>query len=107
AKQDYTQAVAFVEGVRRVDDVVVVVGDGGEIPIVRYLGRPWNRIDTGADLRASRANSGGPTWVISTFSSYAKGGQPDLWAMLTDECSKVHEVPATVDDGAIAIHRCP
>lgn len=105
-KQDYMDAVTFVERTMESGDRVIVVSHGGEIPIVRYLGRPWTRIDSGADLEAVRRD-GMPVWVISTFRSYIQSGHPDLWNILTTQCAEMHKVAATVADGAIVVHRCP
>jgi hypothetical protein len=105
-KQDYVEAVTFVEQAMHSGDRVAVVADGGEIPIVRYLGRPWPRIDTGAELDALR-HDGRPVWVVSTFQSYIESLRPDLWEILATQCTEMREVEATVEDGDIAIHRCP
>lgn len=105
-KQDYVAAVTFVERSQRPGDVVAVIGDGAEIPTVRYLGRSWTRIQTAADL--ARLRAGGTTvWVVSTFPSYIRSDRPDLWAALQRDCVEVHEVEATVEDGAITVRRCP
>lgn len=105
-KQDYVAAVTFVERSQRPGDVVAVIGDGAEIPTVRYLGRSWRRIQTAADL--ARLRAGGTTvWVVSTFPSYIRSDRPDLWAALQRDCVEVHEVEATVEDGAITVRRCP
>jgi hypothetical protein len=105
-KQDYPEAVAFVERTKEPGDVVVVVGDGAEIPIVRYLGRPWPRVDAAPALRALRERGAG-VWVVSTFPSYIESDRPDLWAVLEQECRVIHEIEGTVDDGDITIRRCP
>jgi 4-amino-4-deoxy-L-arabinose transferase-like glycosyltransferase len=105
-KQDYGQAVTFVEQARRDGDLVAVVGDGSAIPIVRYLGRPWTRIDTGGDLRALR-DAGAPVWVVSTFPSYLGARHPDLLTILQHDCPEMREIDGTVDDGRITIRRCP
>lgn len=105
-KQDYGAAVALVEREMRPGDPVAVVGDGGEIPVVRYLHRPWTRIDTDAELHQLRGGSG-PVWVLSTFPSYIRAEQPDLWTTLSQRCVQVGEIEATIDDGSITIRRCP
>ena len=98
--------MTFVERARRIGDVVAVVGDGGAIPLVGYFGRLWTRIDTGAELRALR-DEGAPVWVVSTFPSYIKTGQPELWAILAGDCPEMREIESTVEDGNITIRRCP
>lgn len=105
-KQDYGEAVALVERLMRAGDPVAVVGDGGEIPVVRYLHRPWTRIDTDADLRRLREDRH-PVWVLSTFPSYIRAEQPGLWATLSEQCAQVGEIEGTIEDGSITIRRCP
>ena len=104
-KQDYADAVAFVERVRQPADAVAVIGDTAEIPIVRYLGRSWPRVYSAAELQAIKP-AGGAVWVVSTFASQLKSGQPDLWAALERDCRPLYNVEGTVEDGAITIRRC-
>lgn len=104
-KQDYERAVAFVETSMGPNDVAAVIADGGQIPVVKYLNRPWPRVDRAADLEALRPSSG-VVWVVSTFPSYIEGGRPDLWRLLNEACSVAVEVDGTVEDGAITVHRC-
>ena len=67
-KQDYVEAVTFVERSRQPADAIVVIGDAAEIPVARYLGRPWPRVHSAAELRA-RKRADGAVWVVSTFAS--------------------------------------
>ena len=105
-KQDYERAVTFVERAKRDGDVTAVIGDTAAIPVLRYLGRPWTRIDTSAELRDLR-DHGAHVWVVYTFPSYIEAGQPDLWAMLEDDCTEMREIEGTVAGGSITIRRCP
>lgn len=104
-KQDYAAAVAFVERSRQPGDAIAVIGDTAEIPIVRYLGRQWPRVHSASELR-DMTPPGGALWVVSSFASQIKAGQPDLWTALQRDCRPLHDVEGTVEDGAITIRRC-
>jgi mannosyltransferase len=105
-KQDYQQAVTFVERSMAPGDVAVVIGDGAEIPVVRYLGRPWARVSTEDELR-SMIGKERAVWVVSTFPSYIRSGRPQLWNFLQTDCRTMSEVEGTVEDGTITVRRCP
>jgi uncharacterized membrane protein len=105
-KQDFESAVATVERSMRPADVAVVIGDGAEIPIVRYLGRPWPRISTARELHDLR-DSHADVWVVSTFPSYIRSERAELWDALQRDCAIVGEVEGTVADGTITLRRCP
>jgi hypothetical protein len=105
-KQDYVRAVTFIEQTMRSGDVVAVVSDGGDIPVIRYMGRPWTRIDTAEEIDVLR-DRGRTVWVLSTFPSYLQSGQPRLWSILTNECEELQKFSGTVEDGSITVRRCP
>jgi hypothetical protein len=105
-KQDYPRAVRALEDMIQPGDRVVVVGDPAAIPIQRYLGRAWQRIDTASDLQSVRSE-GEPVWVAFTFPSYIQSGQPELWTILRDSCRELAEINGTVAGGSIRIARCP
>jgi hypothetical protein len=104
-KQDYVQAVTFVERSMHPGDVAVVIGDGAEIPVVRYLGRQWPRVSSAEELRAL-TRGGGNAWVVSTFPSYIRSGRPELWRFLESDCTTMADIEGTVEDGAITVRRC-
>jgi hypothetical protein len=105
-KQDYTGAAAFVEGAKGDADVVAAVGELAAFPMLRYLGKPWQRVDTGDQLRRLRAHDA-PVWVIYTMPVYIESGQPALWRMLQDECEPMRDFEGTVAGGTISVRRCP
>ncbi|MGH9387706.1 MAG: glycosyltransferase family 39 protein [Vicinamibacterales bacterium] len=104
-KQDYAQAVAFIEASSTEGDQVAVVGDTAAIPVQKYLGKAWPRIDRAADLNELRTK-GRETWVIFTFPAYIARYHPALWTMLNEECVEVAEFDGTVGGGAIRVARC-
>jgi uncharacterized membrane protein len=104
-KQDYEQAVAFVENSAKGGDLVAVVGVTGSIPIRDYLGKPWPRIDQGRDLFDLRSR-GRDVWVLFTFPAYTELNEPALWAMLKGECVEVAQFEGTIAGGAVVVSRC-
>ena len=104
-KQDYERAVSFVEQSKSDKDVAAVVGETAATPVLRYLGRPWTRIEHESQLDELR-DGGGHVWVLYTFSSYIEKGQPELWAALQERCIGVREFVGTVEGGTISVRRC-
>lgn len=104
-KQDYEAAVTFIDRTRPVSEEAAVIGQTGEVPVVRYLGRRWQRVDSAEELDALRGVS--TVWVLYTFASYIEEGQPALWTMLNNDCVLVAEFEGTVADGSIIVRRCP
>jgi 4-amino-4-deoxy-L-arabinose transferase-like glycosyltransferase len=104
-KQDYAQAVAFVEHARDGTARVAAIGETGATPVVEYLGRSWQRVDDASQFRQLRVN-GGELWVIYTFPAYIEANQPELWALLQRECEPVREFEGTVAGGTIIVQRC-
>jgi hypothetical protein len=104
-KQDYERAVTFVERRMGQRDVAAAVLDPGSVPVVDYLGRPWHRVASGAELRGLM-NGGAPVWVLYAFPSYIET-LPDLWTILRNECVQAGEFEGTVAGGTINVSRCP
>jgi hypothetical protein len=104
-KQDYEQAVAFVEQARGPTDAIALIGDPAARSVVDYLGRPWSRVYRTAEFHRLRTK-GTTIWAIYTFPAYIEAGEPELWAILQDECVDVTEFEGTVAGGAISIRRC-
>jgi hypothetical protein len=105
-KQDYEQAVSFVERSKGDAEVAAAIGETAATPVLRYLGRAWRRVDEGTQLRAL-LDEGSTVWAVYTFPSYLEVGQPELWAMLQNECIEVRQFVGTVDGGTISVRRCP
>ena len=105
-KQDYEQAISFVERTRGERDVVAAIGETVATPVIDYLARPWRRVDEGHELRAL-LDTGTPVWAVYTFGEYIEAGQPDLWNILQTECTQVSQFAGTVDGGDIRVLRCP
>ena len=104
-KQDYESAVAFVERTKSREDVVVVIGEPATTPVQQYFGRPWARVNDDSELRSLR-RPGSSVWVIYTFPSYIEANQPELWAMVQNDCNEAGEFEGTVAGGTISVRRC-
>jgi 4-amino-4-deoxy-L-arabinose transferase-like glycosyltransferase len=104
-KQDYEQAVRFVEQ-NRGDGVVATIASTSAIPVLRYLDRPWERVDDVGQLRALKER-GRPIWVIYTFPEYIEVDEPELWTLLQAECTELRRFAGTVEGGDITVRRCP
>jgi 4-amino-4-deoxy-L-arabinose transferase-like glycosyltransferase len=104
-KQDYEQAVQFVEQ-RRGSGVAAAIASTSALPVLRYLGRPWERVDNDSQLRALREKHS-PIWVVYTFPEYIEVDEPELWALLQRECAEIRTFDGTVEGGDIIVRRCP
>lgn len=104
-KQDYQEAVRFVEQ-RRGNDPAAAIAETSALPVLRYLGRPWERVEAADELEALRTKHG-RVWVIYTFGSYIEVDEPKLWALLQAECREIQTFEGTVEGGAISVRRCP
>jgi mannosyltransferase len=104
-KQNYADAVSFVDANRRGADAVAVVGETGATPVLKYLGRSWQRIDRAGQLRELR-DRGHQVWVIDTFPAYIQAGQPELWHSLQSDCIVAGEFEGTVAGGTVHVRRC-
>jgi hypothetical protein len=62
-------------------------------------------VDQGTDLRHLRSR-GREVWVLFTFPAYTELNEPDLWAMLKEECVGVAVFEGTIAGGAIVVSRC-
>ena len=105
-KQNYAEAVSAVERMADPRDRVVLVGDPAALPIQRYFGKSWARIDTAGELSAAQ-HTADRLWVVYTFPAYIQTGQPELWKVLQDDCRQLGEFHGTVAGGAIIVRRCP
>lgn len=104
-KQDYAEAVRFVEQ-NKGDGIAAAIASTSALPVLDYLERPWQRVDTASQFRAIR-DAHTDVWILYTFPAYIEVDEPELWAMLQNECRNVREFHGTVEGGAISIRRCP
>ncbi len=104
-KQDFEQALRFVEETRKDDEAVVVVGEGAAFPYQLYYLRSWPRIDSVEQLKAARA-TGDAVWLLYTFQSYIESSQPALMDAILSGCSPARTFTGTLAGGSIEVYRC-
>lgn len=103
-KQDYGQALQFVEKARKDGEGIMVAGSGAEFPYQRYYLKPWQKVESAADLDVALAN--GPFWLIYTFRPYIEQLQPGLWNAIQAQCAPHATFPGTVADSDIEVRKC-
>lgn len=103
-KQDYEQALRYLESTAGPHEVIAIVGSGTEIPFQRFYRRPWPRIRSVENLR-SLAREHGAVWVVYTFRAYIAGLEPELLEEVLSKGRLMKTFPGTVPDGAIAVRK--
>lgn len=104
-KQDFEQALRFVEEAREPRDAIVVVGAGAAFPYQQYYSRSWPKIESAAQLR-SVLDEHETVWLLNTFKSYLERGKPELMGAINASCSRTQRFPGTVGGGEIDVYRC-
>jgi hypothetical protein len=104
-KQDFVQAVEYVDQNAGASDVMAVVGETASTPVQRYLGRPWPRLESAGELEALRSIAE-QVWVVYTFPAYIEAGQPELWATLSTDCDERRAFEGTVANGSVIVRTC-
>ncbi len=104
-KQDFEQALSFVEAARQEKDAIVVVGTGVAYPYQQYYGRPWPKIEDAEALRSVLGDYDA-VWLLNTFRSYVEKGQPELMGAINAACTRAESFPGTVGGGEIDVYRC-
>ena len=104
-KQDYKGAIAFVESRAGEADTIGTTG-AGAWPLLEFHERPYQHIETVADLERSRS-SGGRMWMVFTFPRYIENEAPEIMTAIDDEC--VHEAvfPGTIGGGDLIVCSFP
>jgi hypothetical protein len=103
-KQDYQNAVQFIQRNRQKTDRVAVVGTTAAGPIVDFLGQPWPQINGVDELRQLSAD-GHNVWLVYTFPIYIQASQPELWEVIQNQCEQICRFTGTVAGGDIEICR--
>ena len=105
-KQDYATAVAFASEKQAMGDTVAVIGKPTAVPIQRYVGKSWARIDDVGQYDVARPTAAN-LWLIFTFPAYIETSQPELWRVIQRDCKLDRAFDGTVENGAILVYRCP
>ncbi len=104
-KQDYEQALRYVEARAGANDVIVVAGGGAAVPYRGYYAKPWQRMTSAADLAGMRVRHDA-VWVVYTFRRYIEALEPDLMREILAHCAIARTFRGTVADGDVVVTRC-
>jgi hypothetical protein len=104
-KQDFEQALRFVEGARKAGDSIAVVGVGTATPYKQYYMRPWPKVDNVEELQSALA-AHDAVWLLFTFSSYIVRRDPALMNAIQTGCVPARTFPGTVAGGDIEVFEC-
>ena len=102
-KQDFEQAMQFVNRHAQKPDIVVTVGLA-KFPYLRYYQQPWESVNTLAELEALRMQ-GQRVWVVYTLLNRIKGTDSDFLHALEHEFTTVRVFPGTLSGGEIIVGR--
>jgi uncharacterized membrane protein len=104
-KQDYEQALQYVESHAGIHDTVVLAGIGTAYPYQNYYGKPWKRVTSAADLAATRERYQ-TVWLLYTFRSYIETLESELMNDILARCEVAKAFPGTMPGGSIVVRRC-
>ena len=100
-KQQYAEAVAFVEATAAPGDVVATV-DLTNYPVHRWLGRDWPTLTSDSSLVALE-QPGRRTWVLTTFPIRLVAEAPGVVTRLAERYDTVRVFPGTISGGDIVV----
>jgi mannosyltransferase len=100
-KQDFEGALEVVETRRASGDAVVVV-DMTRLPYTQYLRSDWAVADGPAELTSIESQHA-RTWVVYTFPIRLSAVQPEIWARLQSDYTRVATLPGTVGSGEVVV----
>lgn len=100
-KQDYEQAMRFVEANKAAEEPVASVGLT-IFPYKQYYGKQWHWIDSAAQLQDLRERSPS-VWLLYTLPEYLETETPDLMGAIRKEFTVVRVFPGTVGGGDIVV----
>ena len=104
-KQDFEQAVKFVDELETHGDRVAMIGITAVIPFKDYFGKLWPRVDHVDQLHKLSLHDRG-ILLVYTFPAYIRAQTPELWKMIENDCVPVKRFHGTVAGGDIHVRRC-
>jgi mannosyltransferase len=104
-KQDFEQAMRFVESRAGPHDLIALVGGGAAFPYQRYYDRAWPRLEDAADLAAARGRHE-KVWLLYTLAQYIEAFEADLMSEIRTVCATERSFPGTVAGGAVVVASC-
>jgi 4-amino-4-deoxy-L-arabinose transferase-like glycosyltransferase len=100
-KQDYEQAMHFIEANRQAGEPVLTVGLA-TYAYQKYYARPWVWVETLEQLQAVQARHR-RTWLVYTFPAYLERQAPALMAAIRRDYQPVQVFPGTVGGGDVVV----
>jgi len=100
-KQDFGEALEFLEGEAASDDRIVVVSLTS-LPYRDYYQKDWTEITSAGELEGITSQTG-RTWLVYTFPEVLGSIYPDVMSMIQQDFSLVKKFPGTVQSGTIYV----
>ncbi len=100
-KQDFGEALEFLESVSTSDDRIVVVSLTS-LPYRDYYQKDWTEIKSAGELEEITTQPG-RTWLVYTFPEVLGSIYPDIMSMIRQDFSLVKKFPGTVQSGTIYV----
>jgi len=100
-KQDFGEALEFLERVSASNDQIVVVSLTS-LPFRDYYQKDWTEIKSAGELEEITTQPG-RTWLVYTFPEVLGSIYPDIMSMIRQDFSLVNEFPGTVQSGTIYV----
>jgi 4-amino-4-deoxy-L-arabinose transferase-like glycosyltransferase len=104
-KQDFEQALRFVESQAGPHDLIAVVGGGAAFPYQRYYQRSWPRLEDARQLAAARGEHE-KVWLVYTLAQYIEAFEAGLMSEIRTVCSTAKTFPGTVAGGNVVVASC-
>jgi len=101
-KQDYEQALRFVEAERAPEEAVITAGPATE-PYQYYYNKQWENVQSKNELQRVRSRSD-RVWLLYTLPEYM---EPELAALLQQECPPIKLFRGTLAGGDVIVCTLP
>ncbi|MBY0279206.1 glycosyltransferase family 39 protein [Candidatus Binatia bacterium] len=102
-KQRFGEAVALVEGLVRLGDVVVTEGRASFV-VRRALDRKWRKLRTAGQLERVRAHAR-RTWLVGAFPLQLRGERPELARAIDQHFELIARFDGTLRGGEVLVWR--
>lgn len=100
-KQDFGEALEFLESNRTYNDRIVVVSLTS-LPYRDYYQKDWKEIKSAGELEEIISEPG-KTWLVYTFPEVLGSTYPDVMSLIRQEFSLVKKFPGTVQSGTVYV----
>jgi hypothetical protein len=104
-KQDYEGALNYVVTQIRPGELIASIGSGTSYPFQKYYNRPWQRLQSAAELEMAEKQYG-TVWLLYTFERYLEALEPGIMKAVRTNCRDVKIFPGTLAGGNIVLAKC-